>query len=343
MNIPSCSPPVWKNLYDAAIAFREVACWEWMSDSDVFGVQHPESGEVGYCCILGSLAGVFGLVVYRGSEGLEQYRKIQSGKLHAGSRESSYSQNCLTAWFGDRSDLDRTDLKVIKELGLKFRGSHARPQFRSLEPGYLPWYLTESEAKYLVLCLEQAREVALCVEKDPNWLAAPGKNHYLVRVPVDSAAGWKWESHSLKPAPIAKTTVRSYLFDEVRLQRIKNAGKTRQGIWEVETFYMPTPVRGDDRPYFPYSILCADHESGFLFGTALADPSNWETELPPCVLDCIENHNLVPNALWFRKEELRDLFEPLASRLAIDVQLTKKLRAIDRARTAMLKYFENER
>jgi hypothetical protein len=298
---------------------------------------------VGYCCVLGEWGEVFGLVVYRGSEGLEQYRKIQSGKVRARSREFPYSQSCLTAWFGNRNDLDRTDLGVVRDLGLKFRGSNAWPQFRSLQPGYPSWYLTESEARYLARAIDQAREVALCVAKDRNWLAVPGKNHYLVRVPVKSADGWTWESHSLKPAPIARTAVRPYRLDEVRLQRIKNATKTRHGVWEVDSFYTPTPVRGADRPYFPYSILCADHESGFLFGTVLAEPSAWETEFPPFVLDCIENHNLLPNALWVRKEELRELFEPLASRLGVEIQFTQKLRAIDRARTAMLKYFENGR
>ena len=106
MKIPSCPLPVWKNLYDAATMFRELACWEWMSDSDLFGVQNPQNGEIGYCCVLGELGEVFGLAVYLGTEGLEQYRKIQSGKIHRGSPEMAYSQNCLTLWFGDRSDLE---------------------------------------------------------------------------------------------------------------------------------------------------------------------------------------------------------------------------------------------
>ena len=169
MKIPSCSLPVWKNLYDAALAFRDIDPWEWMSDSDLFGVQNPENGEIGYGCVLGALGEVYGLVVYLGSAGLEQHRMIESGKLHAGSPDFAYSQSCLTAWFGSRRDLDKTDLKVVKELGLKFRGSDTWPQFRSMQPGYIPWYLSENEAKFLTLCLEQARQVALDFEGDPAF------------------------------------------------------------------------------------------------------------------------------------------------------------------------------
>ncbi|HXV82992.1 MAG TPA: hypothetical protein VEG60_24265, partial [Candidatus Binatia bacterium] len=195
MNIPHCSLAIWKNLYDAADAFRDIACWEWMSDSELFGVKNPESGEIGYCCVLGALGEVYGLVVYLGSAGLEQHRKMQSGKLHADSPDFAYSQSCLTAWFGDRRDLDKTDLKVVKELGLKFRGSDTWPQFRSMQPGYIPWYLSESEAKFLTLCLEQARQVALDFESDPELLNPPAKNLYLVRI-----QGEKTAEHSASPS-----------------------------------------------------------------------------------------------------------------------------------------------
>ncbi len=53
----------WKNLYEAAIEFKKVECWNWMQDSDIFGVKNPATGEIGYCCILGRLGDYFGLAV----------------------------------------------------------------------------------------------------------------------------------------------------------------------------------------------------------------------------------------------------------------------------------------
>jgi hypothetical protein len=376
MKTPSCSLSVWKNLYDAALAFANIEPWGWMSDIDVFGVRNPEDGEIGYCCVLGELGEVLGLVVYLGTEGLEQHRKIQSGKLHAGSPDFIYNQHCLTAWFGDRSELDKTDLKIAKQLGLKFHGSNAWPQFRSFQPGYYPWHLTESEARYLTLCLEQGRDVALCLKKDPDWLSTPNKNHYFVRVPVDepsqsgktnenSAAqpavlnsamgqqllfkvfdepqGRQWKTEWLKPAPLTRAAVRPFAIDEVRLQRIKNTSQAERGIWEIDADYISMPVQGDDRPYFPYSFLWADHDSGFIFGTVLAEPSTWETEFPKAFLDSVEDHKILPRTLWVRKEKLRELFEPVASRLGIEVQSSKKLPAVDQAKRSMSKFLKNRR
>jgi hypothetical protein len=365
VNIPHCSLPIWKNLYDAANAFRAVACWQWMSDSDLFGVQNPESGEIGYCCVLGELGEVYGLVVYLGSAGLEQYRKIQSGKVHAGSPDFAYSQSCLTAWFGGRSDLDNTDLKVVRELRLKFRGSDTWPQFRSLLPGYLPWYLTEDEAKFLTLCLEQVLQVALHFEKDPDLLTAPGKNLYLVRVKSGDADTQsvtqppssqlspgqqmlftetvetrvqQWSSQWLSPAPLVKATVGPFPMDEVRLQRIKKTSQAHHGVWEIDAFYTPAPVEGSERPFFPYTFLLADHDSGFILGTVLAEPSTWQTEFPKTFLDSADEHKLLPSQLHLRKEELRELFEPLATQLGIEVKLTKTLPAVDGGKRGLLKF-----
>jgi len=39
MDIPHCSLSVWRNLYDAAMTFRDFACWDWMSDLDGIKVQ----------------------------------------------------------------------------------------------------------------------------------------------------------------------------------------------------------------------------------------------------------------------------------------------------------------
>jgi hypothetical protein len=331
-----------------------------MSDCDLFGVQNPENGEIGYCCVLGELGEVYGLVVYLGSAGLEQHRKIQSGKLHAGSPDFAYSQCCLTAWFGGRRDLDNTDLKVVKEVGLKFRGSDTWPQFRSMQPGYTPWYLSEREARFLAVCLEQAWQVALDFKKNPTLLDPPGKNLYLVRVGAEKTAAHspspslssgrqslssqtieaavrEWNSQWLSPAPRVKTAVKAFPLDEIRLQRIKKTRQENSGAWEIDAFFTPHPVAGDDRPFFPIAFLCADHHSGFIFATVVAEPSTWETEFPKAFLESIEAHRLLPHKLSVRKEELRDLFGHLATRLGIEVEFTKKLPAVDRAKRGILK------
>jgi hypothetical protein len=53
MNTTQPSRDEWRRLYQAAAAFKEAAPWEWMIEDEIFGVQNPESKEVGYCSIMG--------------------------------------------------------------------------------------------------------------------------------------------------------------------------------------------------------------------------------------------------------------------------------------------------
>ena len=53
----------WRALYQWAGEFKTLAPWQWMDDTQLFGVRDPASGEVGYCCVLGAGGSVYGLVV----------------------------------------------------------------------------------------------------------------------------------------------------------------------------------------------------------------------------------------------------------------------------------------
>ena len=59
----------WRELYAAAVAFRDLRPWEWMCGTDLFGVLSPETGQVGYCCIMGEMGEYLALVVYMGTRG----------------------------------------------------------------------------------------------------------------------------------------------------------------------------------------------------------------------------------------------------------------------------------
>jgi len=201
MSDKSPSIQEWRDLYDAAREFKKIESWNWMWDSDIFGVQNPVSGEIGYCCIMGKLGEHFALAVYLGTEGLEGYSKVQLEEVDPYSIDAFHLQKCLMASFEDREFLRKEDLQVIKRLGLKFRGRDSWPLFRNYWPGYFPWYLTSEEAKYLTIALHQTIDVALRFKNDPEMLTPPAENQYLVRVPEKEKGGLRWRDDWLEPYP----------------------------------------------------------------------------------------------------------------------------------------------
>ena len=181
MNDKPPSIQEWKDLYEAAIQFKKMKCWDWMWDTNIFGVQNPVTGEIGYCCIMGGAGEHFALAVYQGSEGLYGYLTLQSGEKPS-LQDILSLQKLLMASFEDRNLLQKEDIQLTKKIDLKFSGPNSWPLFRSYQPGYHPWHLTGEEARYLTLCLWQAIDVSLRFKGDPEKLTPAMGNRYLVRV-----------------------------------------------------------------------------------------------------------------------------------------------------------------
>ena len=117
MNDKLASIQEWKDLYDAAIEFKRKECWNWMWDYDLFGVQNPVTGEMGYCCVMGGAGEFFALAVYLGSEGLNGYLELQSKKNYPSLEDMLNLQKLLMASFEDRKYLQKEDFQVIKKIG----------------------------------------------------------------------------------------------------------------------------------------------------------------------------------------------------------------------------------
>ncbi|MFQ6129655.1 MAG: hypothetical protein ACE5OT_02460 [Candidatus Hadarchaeaceae archaeon] len=331
----------WKNLYDLALEFKKIGCWDWMWDSDIFGVQNPESGEIGYCCVMGKLGQHYALAVYLGTEGLDGYLKIQSEEISPDDIDALHVQKCLMISFEDRKFLRKPDFQVIKQLGLKFRGRNSWPLFRSYRPGYPPWYLTREEAEYLTLVLQQAIGVVLRFKKDKDMLTPPKKNHYLIRVPEKEGGSLRWKDKWLEPPPLEKTEVVAGPIDEARLERIKRTVSRQRGTWEADFFYFPGAVKEKEgeRPYYPYAILFVDHPSSFIFGTDLVTQSELRLEFGDKFLGTIESVEFIPKEVLVKKEEAFKILEPIASRLGVEIRKVERLMALEEAQAGMFEFF----
>ena len=332
----------WKALYQAAIDFKETETWTWMYDSDVFGVQNPVSGEIGYCCIMGSLGEMFALALYLGSEGLESYMRIASEPPLDPSEafEELVLQRCLMASFANREELTEEDRQVIKRLGLKFRGRNAWPLFRSYRPAHFPWYLTDDEARFLTLALQQAKEVSLRFREDPALLDPPEEELWFVRVPAETKKGLSWKDAWLEPALLEEEELPDVPIDELRLARLKKVAQPMEAIWEMDFALAPTPVQDKkgERPYYPYLTMTVDHDSGFIFGTDLASPESYLEEFPERFLALAESLKRLPAEVWVQREDAYDLLEPLTSRLGIELYLVDELESLEEARAAFRQF-----
>lgn len=334
----------WKELYHAAIEFKKIQCWKWMWDSDIFGVENPVNGEIGYCCIMGRAEEHFALAVYLGTEGLEGYLKNRSGEISPFSPDVLHLQKCLTVSFEDRSFLQKQDFQIIRTLGLKFRGCNSWPLFRSYQPGYYPWYLTSEEAKYLTIALHQTIDVSLRFKNDPDILTPPVENQYLVRVPEKGRDGLSWRDKWLAPHPLEKAEIITEPIDADRLERLKRAVPHHQGIWEIDFFYFPQPVREKgERPYYPYTILCVEHYSRLILNHHLMKPTECVfSELAEQFLKLAEDTKSLPQEVLVKKEEVSKALKSITSRLGIKIRNVKRLIALEEARTSMFEFLAGE-
>jgi hypothetical protein len=331
----------WKDLYDAAVKFKELKPWVWMLDSDMFGVQNPENNQIGYCCIMGNLGEHFALGVYLGTEGLGTYLKIQNQEITAGDMEAITGQKCLMASFEDRNYLTNADRDIIKQLGLKFRGRNEWPLFRIYEPGYPPWRLDKEMLKYLTLALQQSIEVALRFKEDPDMLITNKPDVYLVRVPKKSEGDLKWMDKWMKPEPIEKSGKALPPVNEILLQKLKKNVKRIGGVWEADFFFSPTPIKEskDERPYYPYAIIYVDRQSGLILHVNMTKPDEHITAFPSDFMSLVENMGVKPREILVRKEEAFELLELITSRLNIKLNLVKRLDALEQAQASMFQFF----
>ena len=329
----------WRDLHDAAIEFKKIECWNWMWDTDLFGVQNPVTGEIGYCCVMGGAGEHFALAVYLGSEGLNGYLKLQSGESYPSLEDMLNLQKLLMASFEDREYLQKEDFQLIKKFGLKFSGPNSWPLFRSYRPGYYPWYLTGEEARYLTLCLWQVIDVSLRFKDNSGILTPPVKNRYLVRVPKKDETGLSWRDMWIEPLPLEKGEIIAEPIDTDHLEKIKRKIPHRKGVWEVDFFYYPSPIKEkEERPFYPYITLWVEHHSGLILNHYLGKPAEYMSEFQGQFLKFAEDYKSLPQEILVKKEETFKLLELITSELGINLRRVRKLRMLEEAQASMSEF-----
>ncbi len=317
----------WRQLYAVMDRVKEAAPWEWMNETEIFGVQNPETGELGFVSVMGSLGEHLAVAVYLGEEGLAGFWEMQFAGPYL-TPDLVLNTPQLQASFEDRNTLHQKDRDVIKQLGLKYRGKQAWPQFQSYAPGVVPWYLTAVEARFLTHALEQTLTVAACLKDDPTLLETEDDDEYLVRVPTNQDGNLVWRDEKQRVQSPEPRSISVYL-DKRAIEAVKKLPPTL-GTIDMDFFWTPVPVlEGQARPYYPYMLIAAEPASGMILAseTMIAVPSMdemWAT-MPIKVGQILARLRLRPGFIRVTSEPLADFLAPLAEHLDIQLQLVDEL------------------
>lgn len=342
-----------KTLCNLSAQIKALAPWRWMEETDVFGVEDPDTSEIGFVSVMGNVGEYEAVGVYQGAEGIYDFMDLHSGPSASPDRLMEIRQIQLS--FSEAKFLEKRDRELLKGAGLKFTG--ARPQFRSYRPGFLPWFITLKEARLLIHVLSQTLEVTKRFVEQPAIFPNDGDGEteaFLVRV------SRKQDSEPLRPSPTSGPIGEVAWEDQIKRIRRPNlppidtsidAGLLRnlKGLHrssmqlEVDLFIGPAAIGSPrERPLALYMLMLADRQSGLIVGfealTAEDSLNSMNASVPEKVAKLLWKGKVLPKQIIVRSVLLLGLLEPLEKELKIQLRRANELPAIDQATASMAQW-----
>ena len=334
-----------QRLYELAAEIKALAPWQWMGEDDIFGVQNSETNEIGFVSVMGQLEEHTAIALYLGAKGLYGLLDLREDILPI-DPFALLDIPQLQLSFEDRESLEKRDLDEIKKLGLKFRGAGNYPLFRSIGAGFLPWFITSDEARFLIYALEQTLEIAPRLEKDPRILTVeddPDGDIYLVRVATleGDVPVWREEMRKIREPEPERITFD--ISDEV-LGRLKSYPQNNKLIFEVDLFRAPAPVlTSEKRPFVPKMLMVAERNSGLILGGKFFPPIETTAKFVEAVAASLfkiwDENKVIPKEILVGSDLVYSIIRRFSQKLNTTLQQTDDLIAIDEAREDMLKNF----
>ncbi|HUE82024.1 MAG TPA: hypothetical protein VMM84_07905 [Pyrinomonadaceae bacterium] len=333
-----------KELCQLAQKIQDFKPWKFMEEADVFGVQDPDTGEIGFVSVMGLLGEFEAVSVFRGSGGLyawEDFRsQLEFDPKSEQAHEMFFEIPQFQMSFESGRGLEKRDREVIKNSGLKF--GRKKPCFRSCRPGYLGWFLTNAEARQLIYTLTQLIDVAERFSVDESVIplnVPPKEKDFLIRVPKRRGSELVWEDQIKTIEPPLKNLV-PFKVDDSILGTLRELPES--GSLEIDLFTLPARVGGpNERPQLAYALLAADSASGFVLGFELLEATGGSDLLyagvPEKLADMLNAHESRPVDILVRSRRLYEVLDSFVTALGSNLFEIEQLPAVDQVKKFLFK------
>ncbi len=320
---------LWLELYEIAKKIQELEPWKYLSDQDILTYLDVDTKEIYYCCTMG-LHGLHKAVsVYKGKQ-IHKYLELANNEypFHA---VLNY-QDCLICDFISREDTLPENRKIIKELGLKFRGTWI--SFESFEKGYEPCKINIEQVRILIKTLNEFymlyKEI---IENNVNPKFMLGET---------LARFYDKESHKyineINKLMIPEKELGTIELPKDLEKKLKQLPKKNIELEYDFLNYIPIRIienkESDGRYYYPRVRYLVTKNLSFVSPPELIDKNKYKNELEyisesmNLLVNRILNTGL-PKKIYVRDEETKALLQELEDKIKIKIIVSPKLEEID--------------
>ncbi|MEA3424179.1 MAG: phage integrase N-terminal SAM-like domain-containing protein [Bacillota bacterium] len=304
--------------------------WNWLDDTDVFGIHQVETDEDYFICVIGGAGESYGIIVYEELSGLKSYIKQLNGEFDDPIEVFNILE-AVVIHYDKKSYLDSVDIEMIKKSGVAFKGKNFWPMVRVYEPGYLPDMIETYDMSEMAELLEIVKDMVVLFKNEPKRLTDLDDDQIYIRE-ASFAGTFKDTKKTYEELFISESneiSVPVYI-NELELKRVEKSCKRTLDIWELDSFYHIEPVQNneDEIPFFPAMILAVNIDNGMILGQNLTHPDTQGEDFQRYVLKMISELKVLPKKVNMRNEELIKTVLPIFDSMKIEIVPKNKLEII---------------
>jgi len=323
----------WRKTYNLTWQIWDMEPWTMLSRMALIGVEQPETGELGFLSVTDDLS-FPSISIYRNARGLvgfyyshnmplpdypEQYLEIPQIKID----------------FKEYDALPVEDQSLISQLGITHEHEHY-PIFRSVQPGYRPWFLEDDEVNFLLCVLEQALDVLPRAFINIGILQPKPGNRFPVRAQNIVTKTWH-DTHISIPQPGSEPIL--FMMDKPLLEKVKHLPHSPIEV-EIDFFLVTgVPVSDADaskRPRYPYMFLTVDASLGLILGHELLSPSPTVESMWGLIgwklVSQFDKLGVIPKTVLVRSPVLVQVLASFTQMLGFKLKEIKSLPGVDAAK-----------
>ncbi|MCX6271037.1 MAG: hypothetical protein NTU44_07430 [Bacteroidetes bacterium] len=323
----------WKRVFDLANEFYNLSPWNWMEETDIFGIKVPGEEDIHFASVMGSAKIHPSVAFYQGWPGLAKYWELQDVETHLGPDILLTTPHLLLS-FSDWEGIEFSQRKIFRLLNYRPVNKNSWPEIKRIVPGFFPVSIDESETVKIAAILEQTLEVVKRAKHNKAFIHGEmhSDNTYLVRELLINGDSMNW-----------KDQYRDIELKAVKYASTYNTGKLQQVLsfpakttMELDLRIMPIPVKEKNKPaYFSFILICTETKYGLILGTRTLTPfprlDDLYNSLPAEFLELLIGAKISPAVVYVRNDLLYRLIQTCFEKHGMVIKLVEDLPQSDAA------------